>query len=74
MKEITVRYLLSDEEEERLKKITQAANKVPSVTGPFTEESMFEAIMCVGSKFDIEKKFGFWESNFGIEEKENANN
>lgn len=54
MREITVKYELSDEEENRLRKITEAyrnqgLNK--------TSDEMFQFIMTTGSESDIRRKF-----------------
>ena len=62
MREITVNYIISDEEAERLKKITETYQK----SMPITEEQVFRAIMLAGCKYDIEKKFEFEEFKLGL--------
>lgn len=54
MREITVRYMLSDEEENRLRKITEAYRKQGLNE---TADEMFESIMTTGSESDIGRKF-----------------
>ena len=58
MRDITVKYLLQDEEEDRLRKITELYKEQGL---DLSEDKMFETIMCTGSKFDIDKKFKFYE-------------
>ena len=58
MREITVTYLISDEQEARLKKITEGYKKRGL---DITEDKQFENIMCMGAKYDIEAKFAFHE-------------
>ena len=59
MKEITVTYLLLDEELERLKRITEAYKKQQGLDT--TPCRLFESIMLCGSKYDIDKKFSTHE-------------
>ena len=33
-----------------------------------TEDKIFEHIMRMGSKYDIERKFSYWEKEFGLGE------
>ena len=65
MREITVNYLILDEDEKRLNKITEEYNKQGL---NFTLDKMFEAIMFTGSKYDIDKKFKFHEWKLGLRE------
>ena len=65
MRDITVKYLLQDEDEERLRKITELYK---AEGYEFSEDKMFETIMCTGSKFDIDKKFRFHEWKLGLRE------
>lgn len=75
MREITVTYLLSEEQEERLRIITEAFNKKATQcykehsTQKFSdksEDAWFKNIMCEGSKFDINDRFTHYEKMFGI--------
>ena len=63
MQEITVKYLLSDEEVERLQKITEEYKKQGL---DLSLEKQFESIMCCGSKHDIDGKFKFHEWKLGL--------
>lgn len=65
MQEITVKYLLTDEEVERLKKITEEYKKQGLNV---TKEKEFEFIMCLGSSYDIDSKFKFHEWKLGLRE------
>lgn len=65
MREITVKYLLLDEQEERLKKITELY-KAQGLER--SDDKMFEDIMFAGSKFDIDKKLKFHEWKLGLRE------
>lgn len=65
MKVISISYLLSDEDEQRLEKITEGYKKQDL---DFTPEKMFEAIMCCGCKYDIDSKFRFHEWKLGLRE------
>lgn len=58
MREITVKYILSDEEENRLRKITEAYRKQGLNK---SEDKMFESIMTTGSESDIGRKFEYHE-------------
>ena len=53
MREIIVNYLIFDEDEERLNKITEEYKKQGL---NLSEDKMFEGIMCCGSKHDIDSK------------------
>ena len=66
MREINVTYLLSDEDEERLKKITEEYKKQGL---DITEDEMFDGIMFCGAMCDIDKKFKLHESQLGLREK-----
>lgn len=63
MREITVKYLLTDEDENRLKKITEAYRKQGLNK---TADEMFESIMTTGSEYDIGQKFRYHELSLGI--------
>ena len=65
MQEIRVKYLLTDEEEERLQKITEGYKKQGL---DLSLEKQFENIMCAGSKHDIDSKFKFHEWKLGFRE------
>lgn len=65
MQEITVKYLLNDEEMERLQKITEEYKKKGLDLPP---EKQFEGIMCCGAKYDIDSKFKFHEWKLGLRE------
>ena len=65
MQEITVKYLLNDEEVKRLQKITEEYKKKGLDLSP---EKQFDAIMCCGSKSDIDSKFKFHEWKLGLRE------
>ena len=65
MQKITVKYLLTDEEMERLQKITEGYNKQGM---KLTCEKQFENIMFAGSKYDIDNKFKFHELALGLRE------
>ena len=66
MRDITVKYTLKDEDEERLKKITEEYNK--QYDSDMTEENMFNSIMCLGSWRNIDDKFQFHERRLGLRE------
>jgi len=63
MREISVNYILFDENEERLRKITEEYKKQGL---DLSEDKMFEAIMFYGSKHDIDNKFKFDERKLGL--------
>ena len=65
MRDVAVKYLLQDEEEERLRKIAELYKKQGLV---LSEDKMFEAIMCMGAKYDIDKKLEFHEWKLGLRE------
>lgn len=65
MREITVSYLLTDEDEERLKKIAEEYKKQGL---DLSIDKQFEAIMCCGSQHDINNKFKFHEWKLGLRE------
>ncbi len=65
MREISVNYLLLEEDEERLHKITEEYKKKGL---NFSEDKQFEAIMSCGSKYDIDRKFKFHEWKLGLRE------
>ncbi len=65
MRKISVTYMLLDEDEERLRKITE---KYKEEGLDITEDKMFESIMFTGSKYDIDSKFKFHEWKLGLRE------
>ena len=65
MREVTVKFTIYDEDEERLQKITEGYKKLGWDT---TEDKMFEAIMLTGSKYDIDAKLKFHEWKLGLKE------
>ena len=66
MREVTVKYTLKNEDEERLNKIVEEYKKQHNFE--MAEDKMFEAIMCLGSYHDIDKKFKFHEWKLGLRE------
>ena len=65
MQEITVKYLINDEEVERLQKITEEYRKKGL---DLSFEKQFEGIMRCGAKYDIDSKFKFHEWKLGLKE------
>lgn len=65
MREIPVNYLLSEEDEERLHKITEEYKKRGM---DLSEDEQFETIMLCGSKHDIDNKLKFHEWKLGLRE------
>lgn len=65
MREIIVRYTLTDEEEKRLEKIAEEYKKKGL---ELSADKQFEAIMCCGSRYDIDAKFKFHEWKLGLRE------
>lgn len=63
MKEITVQYLISDENEQRLQKITDKYKEHGLVSTP---ERVFQSIMLVACEYDIDQKFKLVEETFGL--------
>ncbi len=63
MREISVKFMLVDDQEEMLQKITEEYKKQGL---NLSENKMFESIMFMGSKHDIDNKFKFHESNLGL--------
>ena len=66
MRDITVTFTLKDEDEERLKKITEEYKKQHNFE--MTEEKMFDSIMYLGSQHDIDKKLKLYERQLGLRE------
>lgn len=64
MRDMTVTFILKDEDEERLKRITEEYEKRHNLK--ITEEKMFDAIMCLGSWRNIDEKFKIHESSLGL--------
>lgn len=65
MRDITVKFMLSDENEQRLQKITELYKQQGL---DLSEDKMFESIMLTGSKYDVDKKFQFHEWKLGLRE------
>lgn len=65
MREITVSYLILDEDEERLNRITEEYKKQGL---SLSEDKMFEGIMRCGSKYDVDSKLKFHEWKLGLRE------
>ena len=63
MRVISVSYHLSDEDEQRLEKITEEYKKQGL---DLTPDRMFGSIMCCGGTHDIDSKFRFYEWKFGL--------
>ena len=66
MRDITITFTLYDEHEERLRKIVEEYKRHHNFEQ--TEDKMFEAIMLIGSKHDIDAKFKFHEWKLGLRE------
>lgn len=65
MREITVQYMISDEDELRLREITESYRKQGL---DLPEDKMFGYIMSAGSKYDVDKKLRFHEWKIGLRE------
>lgn len=65
MREIIVSYLLMDEDEQRLKRITEEYKKRGL---NLSEDRQFESIMCYGGKYDIDSKLKLHEWKLGLRE------
>ncbi len=65
MMEVTVKFVLCDEDEERLRKITEEYKKRGL---DFPEDKMFAEIMITGSKYDIDTKLKLHECKLGLRE------
>ena len=65
MRDIMVKYTLTDEEEQRLKRITEEYKKHNLES---TEDKMFDSIMCIGSRYDIDSKLKVYEWKLGLRE------
>ena len=65
MREIIVRYTLTDEDEQRLEKITEEYKKRGL---DLSLDKQFESIMCCGCRYDIDSKFRFHEWKLGLRE------
>lgn len=66
MRNITVKFTIYDEDEERLKKIVEEYKRQHNFEQ--TEDKMFEMIMLTGSKHDIDAKLKFHECKLGLRE------
>ena len=65
MRDVTVKFTLYDEHEERLKQITKEYAKQGL---DISEDEMFSGIMLCGSKHDIDDKLKFHEWKLGLRE------
>lgn len=65
MRDVTVKFTIYDEDEERLRKITEEYRKQGF---DFTEDKMFDVIMVTGCIYDIDAKFKFHEWRLGLRE------
>lgn len=65
MRDIAVKFTLYDEDEERLRKITEEYNKQGL---NLSKDKMFEVIMVTGSTHDIDAKLKFHEWKLGLRE------
>ena len=65
VRDIMVTFMLSDEDEQRLRKITELYKQQGL---DLSEDKMFESIMFTGSKYDVDKKFRFHEWKLGLRE------
>lgn len=66
MREVVITFTLYDEHEERLRKIVEEYKKQHNFEQ--TEDKMFESIMLIGSKHDIDAKLKFHEWKLGLRE------
>ena len=66
MRNITVKFTIYDEDEERLKKIVEEYKRQHNFEQ--TEDKMFEMIMLTGSKHDIDAKLKFHEWKLELRE------
>lgn len=64
MREITVTYKLSEEQEKKLKHATEKFEKLANSRGKkgCTEDENFIMMMSYAYRKDIDEKFGFWEA------------
>lgn len=65
MRDITVKFAISDEDEERLKKITELYRQRGLDR---TEDKIFEAIMFAGSQYYVSEKLRLHEFKLGLRE------
>ena len=72
MHEITVTYMLEDEDYSRLENIKELYQeqrlKYQEQGMDLPPEKIFESIMCSGSKYDIDRKLKFHEWKLGLRE------
>ena len=66
MREIAVKFSLTEEQESRLKAIMEGYKKLGY---DLPEEKIFEMLMCTGCTYDIDNKLKFHECKLGMEEK-----
>ena len=60
-KQITVTYILTEEQAERLEQITETWNSASTDSTPTTPEELFKFMMELGSLHTINKKMDFFE-------------
>lgn len=60
-KQITVTYTLTEEQAERMKKLTETWNASNKTHYKSTPEGLFEFMMELGSTHDINKKLDYFE-------------
>ena len=65
MRNITITFNLKDEHEKRLKRVTEEYKKKGL---ELSVDKQFEAIMCCGSRYDIDSKLKFHEWKLGLRE------
>lgn len=66
MREITVSFLLTDEQEQRLREVTEAYKKLGH---DLPEEKVFQMIMSGECRYDIDNKLRFHECKLGLDER-----
>ena len=60
-KQITVTYILTEEQAERLEQITETWNSTRTGSTPTTPEELFKFMMGLGSRHTINEKMDFFE-------------
>ena len=60
-KQITVTYTLTEEQTERMEKLTETWNASDKTSYKSTPEGLFEFMMQLSSLYDINKKLDFFE-------------
>lgn len=59
---LAVIYNLTDEQEKRLEELVKQTEQIPGCA-TWTSETMFEAIMTLGSAHDINERMDFYENS-----------